>query len=434
MRKNNLIKNTFLLVLGGFITKILGFIIKILYTRYLKEDGVSLITLIFPTYSLLLTISSFALPLAVTKYIAENKERKSKILFNSFWITMIINTLIIACVLMFSSYFSKYLLHDYRCSFLIKILCFTLPFVSTTSLIKAYFFGRENVIPIIFSNISEEIIKFILVLLFLPNMVEKGIMYGTSFYLFINFICEIISFCILSIFLPKKLKVKNLSYKYDASISHKLLQTSIPTLSGRLIGNIGYFFEPIILTNLLLYKGIDRTFIRLNYGYFQGYVIAILTIPSFFLMALSNNLIPIISKYKINNDKKNIKKIIKKVLLMILFGSLLFDIVISIYGRKIMYLLYKSTNGYNYLKILTPFFILFYFESPLLVTLQSLDQEKKVFKITTYGILIKYISLITLIIFNVGFMSLIYSEIINILFVIFLCIYYLTNYFSYSSQ
>ena len=59
MQKNKLIKNTFLLVLGGLITKILGFIIKILYTRYLKDDGVSLITLVFPTYSLLLTISNF---------------------------------------------------------------------------------------------------------------------------------------------------------------------------------------------------------------------------------------------------------------------------------------------------------------------------------------------------------------------------------------
>ena len=73
MRKNTLIKNTFLLILGGFITKILGFIIKILYTRILKAEGVGLITIIFPTYSLMLTISSFALPLAVTKLTSERK-------------------------------------------------------------------------------------------------------------------------------------------------------------------------------------------------------------------------------------------------------------------------------------------------------------------------------------------------------------------------
>lgn len=434
MQKNTLLKNTFLLILGGFVTKILGFIIKILYTRYLKEEGVALITLVFPTYSLLLTISSLALPLAVTKLIAENKIRKSKILFNSFWITICINTLIILFFLFFSNYFSTYMLHDERCTFLIKILCFTLPFVSTTSIIKAYFFGKENVIPVIFSNISEEIIKLIMIIIFLPKMIDKGIMYGVSFYLFINLICEIISFFTLYIFLPKKINIKKLDYKYDNNILNRLLKISVPTLSGKLIGNIGYFFEPIILTNLLLYKGLEITYIRLNYGYFQGYVIAILTIPSFFLLALSNNIIPAISKHKINKNYNSIKKIIKTVILMILLSGILYVSTLFIFGEKIMFVLYKTTNGYKYLKILLPFFIIFYLETPLLSILQSLDLEKTVFKITSLGIVIKYISLISLILLDVGFMSLIYSEIINIVFVILISIYYLRKYFSCLSQ
>ena len=155
MQKNKLIKNTFLLILGGFITKILGFIIKILYTRYLKEEGISLITLVFPTYSLLLTITSFALPLAVTKLIAENKEKNSKILINALWITLIINLIVIIIFFAISNYFSITLLHNPKCALLIKIQCLTLPFVSVTSLMKAYYFGKENVTPVILSNISE---------------------------------------------------------------------------------------------------------------------------------------------------------------------------------------------------------------------------------------------------------------------------------------
>lgn len=434
MQKNKLIKNTFLLVLGGLITKILGFIIKILYTRILKEDGVSLITLIFPTYSLLLTISSFALPIAVTKYIAENKERKSKILFNSFWITLFINAIIIILFVFIAKPFSVYLLRDQRCTYLIKILCLTLPFVSITSLIKAYFFGREHVIPIIFSNISEEIIKLILIILFLPNMMNKGTIIGTIFYLFINLICEIISFFALSIFLPKKIKLKNMNYHYNKDISNNLLKTSIPTLSGKIIGNIGYFFEPIILTNLLMYKKVNPSYIRLNYGYFQGYVIAILTLPSFFLLALSNSIIPIISKLKINKHYREIKKVIKKCILITLFGGILYTFTLFLYGEKIMYILYNTTSGINYLKLLLPFFILFYLENPIISIMLSLDLEKYTFKITTIGIIIKYFSLAILIMLNQGFLSLIYSEIINIIFVVSLSIYYLRKFFSCPSQ
>ena len=434
MNRNKFLKNTFFLILGGFLTKIIGFVIKILYTRYLKSEGVSLVTLIFPTYALLLTISSFALPLAVTKLIAENKKRKSKILFSSFWITSFINLIIIIFTFTFSDFFANNILHEPRCALLLKILCLTLPFISTTSLIKAYFFGMENVLPITVSNVLEETVKLSMVAAFLPRFVEKNIMTGVTFYLLINFLCEVMSFFSLYIFLPKKFKFKNLSYKYDNKCAGEMAKICIPTLSGKLIGSIGYFFEPIILTNLLIFKGYNADFIRLNYGYYEGYVIALLTIPSFFLLAFSNNIIPMITKLKIHQKYKEFIKIIKKIILYTFLGGLIFVIILKLYGIKIMLTLYKTTNGYKYLMTLLPFFILFYLESPLLSILQSLDQERNVFKITTYGIIIKYLSLVTLIMHNVGFNSLIISEIINIIFVILTSTYYLKKSFYHFSQ
>ena len=432
MKKNKFIKNTFILIFGGFITKILGFIIKILYTRFLKDKGVSYITLVYPTYTLLITISSFALPLAVTKLIAQNKKRKSKIIFSSFWISMLINLIIITLSMLFANYFASNILHQPSCSLLIKILCLTLPFVSTTSIIKAYFFGIENVIPIILSNISEEIIKLIIVILLLPKMILKGTLYGVSFYLFINLICEIISFIILSLFLPRNIRIKKLSYKYDHECALSLTKIAFPTLSGRIIGSLGYFIEPILLTNLLIKKGLSPNYIHLNYGYFQGYAIAILTIPSFFLIALSNNIVPLISKKKSKKEYNEIKKDVRKIIKLIFFYGLIYILILKVYGRQIMYLLYKSTKGYKYLKILLPFFILFYLETPLMSILQGLDQEKKVFKITTLSLIIKYFILIIFIKLNFKFISLIISEIINIIFVILLCIYYLKKCLSYS--
>lgn len=434
MTRNRFIKNTFFLILGGMITKILGFTIKILYTRYLKSDGVSLITLVFPTYALLLTISTFALPLAITKLIAEKKERKSKIIFSSFWITGIINIVLTIIVLLFSNYYAANILHEPRCAFLIKILCFTLPFVTTTSIIKAYFFGIENIKPVIFSNISEEIIKLLMVIIFLPKFMNKGTIYGVTFYLTINFICEIMSFITLSLFMPRKIKIKNLSYKYDQKCISEISKITVPTLGSKLIGSIGYFLEPIILTNLLVIKGIDANYIRLNYGYYQAYAIAILTIPSFFLSALSSNIIPLISKIKITHNYKKIKSLTKRIITVVLICGIFYSGILYIFGKKIMYLLYKNTSGYKYLKMLLPFFIFFYLESPILSILQSLDKEKNILKITTLGIIIKYFILTFLIMLGFGFKSLIISEIINIIFVILLCIYYLNNSLFYPSQ
>ena len=94
--KNKFILSTIILILGGFITKILGFVIKIVYTRIILEEGVSLYSIIMPTYSLLITIATMAMPLAISKLVAEEKIRSSKILTSSTIIMILINIIIIS--------------------------------------------------------------------------------------------------------------------------------------------------------------------------------------------------------------------------------------------------------------------------------------------------------------------------------------------------
>lgn len=425
--------NTFYLIIGGLITKVLGFFIKILYTRYLKADGVSLVTLIFPTYTLLLTVSTLALPTLISKLIAEHRERKSKVLITSLFISLFVNLILISVFFIFSNYFSTNILHDSRCEILIKILLLALPFVSITSIIKAYFFGEEKIIPIVFSNILEEVIKLILIILFLKRFVVKSTLSGVKFYLLITLFCEISSFIILFIFLPKKIHLSKLNYKFDHKYGFKMIKTTTPILISRLINSLGFFIEPILLTNLLIYKGLPSKFIILNYGYYQGYAIAILTIPSFFLMSLSSNIIPAISKLK-DKHKNKIKPLVKKVLSMTLIGSLFFIGILYLSGKNIMEFLYGTVDGYNYLKILLPFFSLFYLESPIISILQSLDQEKKVFFISITSLVIKYLSLSILILINFGFKSILYAEIISIIIVVSLGLYFLKKYFDNSFQ
>ena len=69
--KNKFIASTLVLILGGFVTKILGFVIRIIYTRIILEEGVGLYSLITPTYSLLITIATLALPLEISKFVSE---------------------------------------------------------------------------------------------------------------------------------------------------------------------------------------------------------------------------------------------------------------------------------------------------------------------------------------------------------------------------
>lgn len=81
MRRNKFITSTLILMLGGAITRLLGFVIKIMYTRIIGEAGVSLYAIVMPTYSLLITIASLSLPIAISKMVAEHKEKVVRFYF-----------------------------------------------------------------------------------------------------------------------------------------------------------------------------------------------------------------------------------------------------------------------------------------------------------------------------------------------------------------
>ena len=71
--KNKFIKSTIILIIGGFITKLLGMIIKIFLTRLIGTEGIGLYSMIMPTFMLLNSIAQLGLPTALNILIANEK-------------------------------------------------------------------------------------------------------------------------------------------------------------------------------------------------------------------------------------------------------------------------------------------------------------------------------------------------------------------------
>ena len=113
MKKENLfLKSTIILILGGIITKILGFIIRIIYTRYVGTEVIGLYSLVTPTYSLLITIATLALPTTISKLIAENNHNNIKVITTSTILIMTINFIIVILMLFLAPFIANNLLHE----------------------------------------------------------------------------------------------------------------------------------------------------------------------------------------------------------------------------------------------------------------------------------------------------------------------------------
>lgn len=416
--KNKFIKSTIILILGGFITKFLGFIIKIIYTRIILEDGVSLYSIVMPTYSLLITIATMAMPLAISKLVAEENKRSIKILASSTMIMIVINVLILLVMFLISRFIAYELLKTKEAYILLLACTITLPFISISSIIKGYFFGKQRMLPYAVSNSIEQVIRLILISLFLPKLIAKGTLYGVTSLILLNIISEISSIIVFMFFIPKNALITKNDIKPDLNTIHEVLHVSIPTVSSRFIGNIGFFFEPIILTNILLLVGYSSSFILKEYGIYNAYSIGLLTMPSFFVGAISNSLVPEISKFYQKKNIKMVKRRFNQALLFSFVLGLFFSTLIFIFRDTLLWTLYRTTNGSDYIKILAPFFVLFYLETPIISTLQGLGKAKYTMKITFWGVIIKNVTLAVFSLFKIGIYGLIISEIINILFVV----------------
>lgn len=407
-----------ILLIGGFITKILSFVIRVLYTRTIGEEGINLYTIVTPTFGLFITLAQFALPISISKLVSENRIRSKKIVFSTFFFILLFNLFLILFVLVTAPFIANNLLKQPTVTPLLYAMAFTLPFISITSILKGYFLGKLQVAPNTISNIFEQTVRILFLLFGLPLLVKKSILLGVISYILFNIITEIVSIFTFWCFLPKKISLHKEDIHPDQKIIKRVLKISVPSVSSRLIGNIAFFLEPIVLTNLLLFFGYSNSYILEEYASYNAYAIGLLTIPSFLVAAICQILIPEISKYHSQKNILMIKRRIKQALSYSFIIGFFCSMFLFFFRDPLLNIIYNTTRGSEYIFALAPFFVLFYLEAPLSSTLQALDESKKAMQITLYGSILKLSTMAILCCFKIGFYALVFSEILNIFFVV----------------
>jgi len=410
------IKSTIILIIGGFLTKLLSLIIRIYFTRVIGPEGIDIYAIIMPTYSLLTSICQLGFPIAIASVIAKGEKTGKKVFFSIIPVALILNGLLIFVVILGAKYLSHQLLHEPRAMYPLICLALVLPFISIASIIRGYFFGKQQMLPHSVSNILEQFFKFFIVIAILPHLLQYGLVFTVSGYILISIISETISIIIFLFFLPKNFSIKKRDMHPDLGTIKEVLSISIPSVGGRIIGNIGYFLEPIILTFILILVGYSSEYIIREYAIYNTYVIGVLIVPSFLMSALGTALIPEIAKYEKQKDK--VKTIFNRAILYAFGLGIVANLSFFVFGKEILNLIFHTSDGLTYLKVLSLFFTFYYLEAPMASTLQALGHAKYALRTTTIGIITKLVMMTILSLFKIGIYSLIIAEIIFILMVV----------------
>ena len=413
--KEKFIRSTIILLIGGFITKILGMVIKIVMSRMIGTEGLGLYMMILPTFSLFIGISQFGLPVALAKLVAEDNKNNKKLFFSVLPISVVINIILIIIIILISPILSSKLLHNSDTYYGILAIALVIPFTSISSICRSYFFGKERMFPHVISNILEDIVRLFLMIIFIPFFKNKGINYAVCFLILLNIVSEFASIVILFLFLPKNISLKKNDIVPSKNYIRESLSIGIPNTTGRFIGSIGYFFEPIILTSVLLGVGYTSSFVTREYGVLSGYVMPLLLLPSFFTMAISQALLPIVSREYSSNRIDSVKKKIKQAIVLSLLIGIPVTIAFIISPSLFLKLIYNTTEGISYMRILAPFCLLQYIQAPISSCLDAMGKSVYSMRGTFYGMLVRTFLLFILSFLKIGLWGLIIAIVINVI-------------------
>ena len=417
MKNNKFLKSVIILTIGNILTKIISMLIKIVLARTLKTEGIGVYMLITPTFTLLMAIASLGFPVAISKLVAEEKRNNKNLVFSLIPITLIVNFIIMIFLLLTSKYISNNLLHEERCNLAIINIGFVLPFISISSILRGYFFGKEKMIPHVISNITEDLVRLFIIILFLPAYMEKGIESAVAFVVKVNMISELTSIIILLFFIPKKFKINISDIKPKKENIIDTFSIALPTTGSRIIGTIGFFLEPIILTYALTKSGYTNKFIINEYGTISGYILPLILLPSFFTLAISEAIVPNISKAYINKNYKYISKKTKTAIFLSLLIGIPATILFEIFPNIPMKIIYNTNKGINYLKVFAPIALFHYIQSPLTATLQAMGKAKESMMGTLGGTIIRLIVLLVFSLLRIKMWGLIIAISANIIYV-----------------
>lgn len=415
--KDKFIVSTLILIVGGFLTKVLGMIIKIIITRLIGTEGIGLYMLILPTFSLFIALAQAGFPIALSKLIAEDTRNNKKLFFSLLPISLFINIVLMVLIILIAKPLSYNLLHEKRCLYAVYAIALVIPFTTLSSMCRSYFYGKQKMLPHVISNVLEDIARLLLILFGTNFFLKKGISYAVCYIVLINIISEFVSILVLFFFLPKNFNISKKDLLPSKIYIKDSFDISIPNTASRLIASIGYFLEPIILTSSLLYMGYSNKYIISEYGVISGYVLPILLLPSFFTLAISQSLLPVVSKLYYKNDIQGVRKKIKQGIFFSMLIGLPSTIILMIFPRFFLKLIYNTYQGINYMIILAPFCLLQYIQAPLSFCLDAMGKSIDNLKATIYGTIIRTLLLFSMSFLKIGIYNLIISISVNILIV-----------------
>lgn len=331
---NFIIQGT-ILAAASIIVKIIGVVYRIPLTNILGQRGMAIYSVAFDVYTILLLISSYSLPIAVSKLVSARvavgqMKNSYRIFIGAISFSSIAG--IIAGVIAYC--FSDALMVLWKSpesAMALKILAPALVIMSIVGVLRGYFNGLGTLIPTAFSNIIEQIANAIVSIVAAKYLYDFGKMVkdapknystagaygaaggtlGTAVGAFIALLFLLFIFILYKKNIKKQnLRDRTVETESYGNIFKLLVITIIPVILSTTIYNISGFLDSGFFNNIMDIKGVEKEFRQTLLGAYTGEYRILMNLPTALAAALSSSIIPsIVTSVSQGNQRQVISKL-----------------------------------------------------------------------------------------------------------------------------
>lgn len=412
MKKNSFIEGTIIASIAIIFTKFLGAIYVIPFYKIIGEDGGTLYSYAYNIYNLFLNISIAGIPIAISKIISEydtlnmyNAKEKTFKVGKKLMLILAIITFFIMFV--FSEEFAKIILKGVTngntvadVSFVLKSISFCLLVIPSLSITKGYLQGHKYITETSISQVIEQIVRIIVVLLgsyLAINCFHYTITVGVGVALFGAFIGGVIALIYLKIKIHKNKnkfisKDENNVFVSTKEIILKIFKYSIPLIIVSTATNLYDTTNMILVIRGLTNIGYPTESIEIISSIIATWGQKICMIINSVAMGISINIIPNIVNNFVKNELNELNKKFNQAVNTILFITVPMACGLSFLATPIYTIFYgKSEYGPIILKYLAFISVLASINIVINMALQGMNKFKIIYLNTFVGLFINII-------------------------------------------
>ena len=448
-KESNFVVQGSILAVASIVVRIIGIAYRIPMINIIGDEGMGYYGTAFNVYNIALLLSSYSLPLAVSKMVSARLAGKqyrnaARILRAALCYATIVGAFAAAVIWFGADFFARDVFFMPYAAFALKTLAPTVWIMAYLGVFRGYFQGQGTMVPTAFSQVFEQIVNAIISVAagsFLFNEALKtevlknqtgtgysnawgaaGGTIGTGAGAFTALIFLLFLFAISRNVRRRQIRRDQTefveSYK---EITRVLFFTVVPVILSSAIYNLNSVLDNGILAYNFKTLGQGDEFASI-WGVYTGKYHLLINVPMAISNALSSSLIPSVSRAVAMGDKKLVRERVASAIRFSCFVAIPSTVGLTVLAGPVNNLLFSGDNTLAIrMTIYGSLAVVFYSVSTVTnAILQGIDKMRlPIF----HAVISLVLHLIALEIMALGFHMGIYSMVFaNILFAVFMCL------------